>query len=393
MKTTELKTEFCRVYGGAPDDIRLFSAAGRVNLIGEHIDYCGGRVFPAALNLRTVVAARKRPGSKEIRLAATTLPDRVTLNIDTLDAYRGLKWGDYQAGVAYVMREAGFAVGGCELLYDTTVPFGSGLSSSASIEVATARMLCAFSGEAGGKTADLVELAVLSQRAENTYNNVACGIMDQFAASLGKKAHAILLDCKTLAYQYIPLDLGRYSLVIANCNKSRSLIESKYNERRAECEQALSLLQTRLPGITCLADVSPEDFEKNQAVLAGKVADRARHVVGECARVAESARLLQAGNIEAFGECLNQSHRSLKDLYEVTGVELDALAGAAQAFDGCIGSRMTGAGFGGCTVSLVESGRAAEFAKFVTDRYQKAVGYAPTFYQTSVEDGAKELYE
>lgn len=247
MEPNDLKKRFVGIYGGDESDLRVFSAAGRVNLIGEHIDYCGGKVFPAALNLRTTVVARKN-GENVIRLAATTIDDRVTLDIGNLNAYRDLKWGDYQAGVAYVMQQAGYEIVGCDLLYDTTVPFGSGLSSSASIEVATGMTLATFSGEAGGKGVDLVQLAVLGQKSENTYNGVNCGIMDQFASSLGKKDHAILLDCKTLDYEYVPLDLGCYSLVIANCNKPRSLQDSKYNERRAEVEKAFELLKTVLPG-------------------------------------------------------------------------------------------------------------------------------------------------
>ncbi|MBE5732178.1 MAG: galactokinase [Clostridiales bacterium] len=392
MEISQLKKKFVEIYGGDESDIRVFSAAGRVNLIGEHIDYCGGKVFPAALNLRTAIVARKN-GSDKIRLTATTVDDKVTLDINTLDAYKDLKWGDYQAGVAYVMQQKGYKIVGCDLLYDTTVPFGSGLSSSASIEVATAMLFSTFSKEEGVKDVDLVQLAVLSQLSENTYNGVNCGIMDQFASSLGKKDMAILLDCKTLDYKYTPLKLGDYSMVIANCNKKRSLQDSKYNERRGEVEEALAILQTALPSVTCLAEITPEQFDKNCHLLEGKgrILDRAKHVVYECDRVLKSVKALEEGKIEEFGELLNQSHYSLRDLYEVTGKELDALTKYSRAFDGCIGSRMTGAGFGGCTISIVKSDKVDEFIKYVNENYAKEIGYEASFYKTSVENGAQEI--
>lgn len=391
MTINELKKAFVAIYGGTEQDLRVFSAAGRVNLIGEHIDYCGGRVFPAALNLRTAVIARKN-GTDKIRLAATTLDDKVTLDINNLNAYRDLKWGDYQAGVAYTMQQDGYEIIGCDLLYDTDVPFGSGLSSSASIEVATGMTLASFSGEAGGKGVDLVQLAVLGQHSENNYNGVNCGIMDQFASSLGKKNNAILLNCKTLEYDYVPLELGDYSLVIANCNKPRSLQDSKYNERRAETEEALEKLQTVLPAATCLADITPKQFEEvGKKVLSGKVYDRAKHVIEECDRVNKSAEALKKGEIEKFGEYLNQSHYSLRDLYEVTGDYLDALSARSREFDGCIGSRMTGAGFGGCTVSLVRKDKVKEFIAYVDEKYYGDMGVRAAFYETSIENGAQEI--
>ena len=390
MEINQLKQKFIELYGGSEQDIRVFSAAGRVNLIGEHIDYCGGKVFPAALNLRTVVLARKN-NENVIRLAATTVKQREELNLSTLDAYKGLKWGDYQAGVAYVMQNEGYKIVGADTLYDTTVPFASGLSSSASIEVATAMMLATFSAEEGVKSVDRVELAVLSQKAENTYNGVNCGIMDQFASSMGKKDNAILLDCKTLEYQYVPLDLGDYSMVIINCNKPRSLQVTKYNERREEVEVALEKLKTVMPGITCLADVTPQQFAQHSGVLSGKILDRAKHVVDECARVAESVEALKKGDIKTFGELLNQSHYSLRDLYEVTGKELDSLTAHSREYEYCIGSRMTGAGFGGCTVSLVRSDKVEEFIDYVAEKYKADIGYDALFYKTSIENGAQEI--
>ena len=391
MEIKDLKKKFIELYGGDESDIRLFSAAGRINFIGEHIDYCGGPVLPAALNLRTLIAARKTK-TNEIRLAATTIDKTAVLDISRLNDYRDLSWGEYQAGVAYVMQNEGYKIIGCDLLYDTTVPFGSGLSSSASIEVATAVTFSTFSGEAGGKTGNNVELAVLSQRAENEYAGVSCGIMDQFASANGKKDCAVFLNCATLSYEYVPIDLGSYAMVIANSNKKRSLQESKYNERRAECEKALEILKKHIGGIECLADISVEDFEKHASALPPVVRDRAKHVVYECDRVKRSVAAMRSGDVKTLGKLLNESHYSLRDLYEVTGKELDALTELSRTAKGCIGSRMTGAGFGGCTISLVEKSAVPAFIKSVSAAYEKAVGYKAEFYECSVEDGAFECF-
>lgn len=390
MEKAEIIKLFTLNYGGRASDVRVFSAAGRVNLIGEHIDYCGGKVFPAALNLRSLVAVRKR-NDNIIRLRATTIADKVELDINRLNDYRELPWGEYQAGVAYTMQNAGYKIVGCDMLFDCNVPFGSGLSSSAAIEVSMAKALAVLSAEAGGKAGDNVELAVLGQKAENEYAGVNCGIMDQFASSCGLKDKAILLDCKTLNYEYVPLELGEYQLVIANCNKKRSLQDSKYNERRAECETALELLKTKMPNITTLADITKEEFEKHKSVLSGKILDRAKHVVYECDRVSTSVKALKKGDIVAFGELLNQSHYSLRDKYEVTGIELDTLSDLSRKYHACIGSRMTGAGFGGCTVSLVKKTNVPDFIKTIGDAYTKAIGHSPSFYETTIEDGAQEV--
>lgn len=390
MTKTEVIKKFCETYGGSENDVRVFSAAGRVNLIGEHIDYCGGSVFPAALNLRCLVAARKRTDNI-IRLEATTIDSKVELDTTRLNDYRNLHWGSYQAGVAFVMQCAGYTIVGCDLLYAADIPFGSGLSSSAAIEVATAKTLSTFSGEAGGKTGDNVRLAQLSQKAENEYAGVNCGIMDQFASACGKKDRGIILNCKTLEYEYVPLNFGDYQLVIANSNKIRSLQESKYNERRAECEQALSILKTKLPQITALADVNVAEFARWRSLLRDKILDRATHVIYECERVRLSAKALHNGDIIGFGELLNQSHYSLRDLYEVTGKELDALTKFSREHTACIGSRMTGAGFGGCTVSLVKKDSVQQFILQVGKQYADEIGYPADFYETTIENGAEEL--
>ena len=359
------------------------SAAGRVNLIGEHVDYCGGKVMPAALSLKNTVYIRPN-GTDRINLAWTDIPARITLDIGRLGEYKDVKYANYPAGCAYFWQQAGHKVIGCDMLHDCTVPFGSGLSSSAAIEVSTIAALATIAGE----PLDPVEIALVAQKAEREYAGVNCGIMDQYASACGKKDNAILLDCKTLVREYVPILLGDYTLVIANCNKPHSLVESKYNERRSETERALELLRTKAD-ISCLAELTPDAFERIAHVLdgEGKVRDRARHVVEECDRVRRAAGAMKRGDVGTLGELLNASHASLRDLYEVTGIELDTLAGAAQAHPACAGSRMTGAGFGGCTVSVVQKDGVSDFKKTVAAHYTGKIGYEPSFYDCTVEDG------
>ena len=359
----------------------LFTAAGRINVIGEHVDYCGGKVFPAALNLRCNIYGRKT-GEKTIRMAFRGINDIVELDIEKLDTYKGLKIGNYQAGVAYFLQQKGIEIVGCELYYDCTVPFGSGLSSSAAIEVATAVALCEYAGV----EYDKVEIAKLAQKAENEYAGVNCGIMDQFASAMGKKDHAVLLNCSTLDYEYVPLQLGDYCLVVANCNKPHNLVESKYNVRRQEVEKALKTIQTVLP-VSCLAEVTPKQFAEVKYLLSGVIAKRAEHVVMECARVSEAVNALKKGDLMELGRLLNESHYSLRDLYEVTGKELDTLSSLARSEAGCLGSRMIGAGFGGCTISIVKKSMVEGFIRHVDKAYYDAIGYKASFYETSIEDG------
>ena len=331
------------------------SAAGRVNIIGEHIDYCGGKVFPAALSLKNTVYVRAN-GTNKINISWTTLPDKVSLDVDDLGKYDNLKYGNYQAGCAYIWQQAGHKVVGCDMLHDCTVPFGSGLSSSAAIEVSTLAALATVAGE----PIDKKEIALLAQKAEREYAHVNCGIMDQYASANGKKDCAILLDCKNVTHTYVPLQLGEYTLVIANCNKPHNLVASKYNERRQETEQALEILQKHVD-VTCLAEVTPQQFEQYKHLLPQKVRDRAEHVVYE--------------------------YKSLKEKYEVTGAELDALAENAQKLPYCLGSRMTGAGFGGCTISIVKKNMVKQFEDAVGSAYKNAIGYDASFYQAEIADG------
>ncbi len=393
MTIAELKNEFIKRFGGGYEGVRVFASPGRVNLIGEHIDYNGGSVLPAAITLDTTIVARVRDDNK-IVMEATDLPDHVVLELDKIESYKDLSWGNYQAGIAHELMIDGEQLVGCDMLFHDTIPHGGGLSSSAAIEVATAFAFTIFANEKAGKKEqpDMIRMALIGQRAERNYAGVSCGIMDQFASAMGKESCAVLVDCATLEYKHVPLDLGDASIVITNTNKKRSLITSKYNERCDECAKALQDMKTVMPDIKCLADVSVSDFEKNKMAIKDDVCrKRAEHVVYECDRVAKSVEALSRGDIPEFGRLLNASGDSLKNLYEVTGTELDTLVEAARKVKGCLGSRMTGAGFGGCTVSIVKNDAVEEFKEKVHSYYTEKIGYSPSFYITTPGNGGREI--
>ena len=359
----------------------LVAASGRVNLIGEHVDYCGGKVFPAAISLKNRVYLRPN-GTDVIRLMWRDSSNEVVLEIGRLGEYGSLKYANYIAGSFYEWQKRGHAIVGADMLFDCDIPFGSGLSSSAAIEVSAIAAMCALTGE----ILDKPQIALAAQSAEREYVGVNCGIMDQYASACGVKGHAMLLDCESLSCEQIPVDFGDYSLAIANCNKPHSLKESKYNERRAETERAFALLKEVL-SVNTLAEIGTEDFYRYGSILPRKLYDRTKHVVEECARVEVAAKAMKEGNILALGRLFNASHASLRDLYEVTGAELDALWEAALASPGCVGSRMTGAGFGGCTISLVRTEKREMFAKSLEEIYKEKIGYAPSVYWTEISDG------
>ena len=356
------------------------TAAGRVNIIGEHVDYCGGSVMPAALSLKNTVYARPN-GTDKINIKWSTLPDEVSIDINKPESYLGLKYGNYQAACVVELKKEGVKIVGCDIYEDCTVPFGSGLSSSAAIEVSTIGALCAVVGV----NIPPEKIALIAQRAEHSLG-VNCGIMDQYASACGKKDSVMLLDCDTLQCEYLPLVLGKYSLVIADCKKPHKLTESKYNERRAETEEALKLLSKKL-NVTCLAQITPKQYEECRGMLPPVIQKRVRHVVNECERVRLAVNALKTGDIFTLGKLLNMSHRSLKDDFEVTGKELDALAFAAQSHPSCIGSRMVGGGFGGCTISLVETKSVQDFKIFVAKEYHEKTGYNAEFYSADIADG------
>lgn len=385
--------EFIALYGGSEEDIRVFASPGRVNLIGEHIDYNGGYVFPAALKMKTTIVMRKRDDNI-IRLKATDLPQIVEADINNLYSYKGIPWGDYQLGVAYVLQQNGYDICGADMLYDDTVPHGGGLSSSAAIEVSTALCFATLSNEKNGISTpiDMIEMAKHSQRAEQIFAGVNCGIMDQFASAMGKENHAIFLNCRDLSYELVPLDLKGMKIVISNTHKKHALGESKYNERCAECEAGLNALKTVMPDRKTLGEISMAEFKAEAACIKDEVIlRRVHHVISECDRVLRAVTALKSGDLLLFGALMNESHDSLSKDYEVSCKELDIMVEEARKIDGVIGSRMTGAGFGGCTVSIVREDAVDEFIKKVGENYEARTGLKPSFYVTEPGDGGREI--
>ena len=388
MNKGELKAQFGKIFGGGQTP-RLFCAPARVNLIGEHTDYNGGHVFPCALSFNTYVAATKRTDGKW-RLYSLNFPQvgLVEAEGNALAFDKKQDWANYPLGVVWAMQQRGMDVkGGADMLFWGDVPLGAGLSSSASIELATAVALNTLFGLNIAQT----ELAKIGQEAENKFVGMNCGIMDQFASAMGKKNHAILLDCNTLTYEYAPLDLKGVSILICNTNKPHNLIESKYNERRAQSEHALKQLQSKLP-IKALGELSEKAFEENKDLITDPVErKRAKHAVYENQRTLKAEQALKAGRLEEFGKLMNASHVSLRDDYEVTGKELDAMAQAAWEQPGVLGARMTGGGFGGCVVALVKNDAVEAFKQNVAKEYKAKTGYTPDFYIAAADDGAREL--
>ncbi|MBM0655964.1 galactokinase [Capnocytophaga genosp. AHN8471] len=382
-----LEQKFQEVFG-APAEKQFF-APGRVNLIGEHTDYNGGNVFPCAIDKGTYGLVKKR-NDRKFRMYSENFADLgvMEFTLDELTNDKKHDWANYPKGVIKMFLEAGQKIdSGFDILFSGNIPNGAGLSSSASIEMLTAIVL----KDLFHLSIDPVEMAQLGKKTENLFIGVNSGIMDQFAVAMGKKDHAILLDCNTLKYAYVPVVLKNEVIVIANTNKRRGLADSKYNERRAECDEALAELQTKLP-IKALGELSIEEFEANKDLIKSPIRQkRAKHAVYENQRTLKAQKELSAGNLAEFGKLMNQSHISLRDDYEVTGVELDTLAALAWEQPGVVGSRMTGAGFGGCTVSIVKKDKVDDFIKNVGEAYKNKIGYAADFYIASVSDGAKKL--
>ncbi|MDH6674019.1 galactokinase [Paenibacillus sp. LBL] len=390
MTTQQLMQRFMDKHGESRHEVRIFNAPGRVNLIGEHLDYNGGYVLPAALEFGTTLIIRPRD-DKKVSFSSTNIPYELTISLDEDYRYKSDQWTDYPVGVITELHKIGSNLSsGYDLLYHGDIPNGAGLSSSASIEVVTAYALLSMEG----KAADTVEIAKLSQRVENLFVGVNSGIMDQFAVANGKQDHAILLMCDTLEYELVPFQTGPYKIVISNTNKRRGLVDSKYNERRSECDRALEILQNELPALTYLAQLNPDQFVTLQDNIQDEtVRRRAQHVVEENQRVLDSVKALKNGDLESFGQYMNQSHDSLRYLYEVTGDELDALVEEAQRIPGTLGSRMTGAGFGGCTVSLVHEDAVERFIAEVGQQYESRTGLKPDFYVCGVGQGVHEVKE
>ncbi|MBO5598458.1 MAG: galactokinase [Oribacterium sp.] len=370
---------------GASDGVKCYFAPGRVNLIGEHTDYNGGHVFPCALTIGTYAAAKKRDDCK-LRFYSVNL-DKTGVIETSLDEFKPLKddnWTSYLKGVMWAFEKRGFKMDqGLDIAIYGNIPNGSGLSSSASIEVLTGFVL----RDLYGFDVTNVDLAVIGQDAENNYCGMNCGIMDQFASSMGKKDNAIFLDCATLNYEYAPVVLNGMKLVVTNTNKKHKLVGSAYNDRRRESEEAREILAS-VAGIKTLGDLSNEDFEKHKDAIKDPVVQkRAKHAVYENNRTLTAVAALKAGDIETFGKLMNASHVSLRDDFEVSCEELDILVEEAWKVPGVLGSRMTGGGFGGCTVSIVKDEAVEDFKKLVGEAYRNRVGYDCTFYVVSIGDG------
>jgi galactokinase len=367
---------------------RLFRAPGRVNLIGEHTDYNGGFVLPMAIDRETVAAAAARE-DRTVRVCSLDRNEEFAFDLDRPGPPRRGLWLDYVEGVARALEDGGARLRGADLMLLSDVPAGAGLSSSAALETSAGLALAGVSG----LSVEPLGLALAGQQAEHTYVGTMCGIMDQFVAVFGREAHALLIDCRALTAEAVPLDTARVAVAITDTHVRHELSDSEYNDRRAECEQGVRLLAEHLPGVRQLRDVSTDDFARFADRLPDTVGRRCRHVVTENARTLAAAEALRRGDLEEVGRLMRRSHESLRDDFEVSCRELDILAETAWALEGVLGSRMTGGGFGGSTVSLVRRDRLAEFERVVTEEYRRRVGFAPTVYVSGAAAGAEEIME
>ena len=393
MSRSRALSLFERAYG-TPDGCCVSFAPGRVNLIGEHTDYNGGHVLPCALTFGTYVAARKRTDGT-VRCFSENFPESgvVFFELDEIAPEPRHGWANYPKGVVKAFRENGLPIGsGFDMVVRGDMPSGAGLSSSASIEMATAVMLSSLFSLGLEDEAGRVRMALLGKEVENRFIGVKSGIMDQFAVALGRAGTALFLDCTTLERRYVPLELGKYEIVVMNTNKSRALVESRYNERRSECDRALADLQKSGVTIRSLGDLSVEEFEQAADAIHDPVCRRrARHAVFENARVLTAVAALESGRIAEFGRLLNESHVSLQFDYETTGRELDCLAELSWQSGECLGARMTGAGFGGSSLAIVRSDGVDAFTRFVGERYRRYIGYDCSFFRSVAGDGARRI--
>lgn len=384
----QIKDTFIKIFGDK-ENLKIFFSPGRVNLIGEHTDYNGGNVFPCALSFGTYGAISLRD-DKKVRMYSSNFEDIgvIEFDLDSIKYEKAHDWVNYPKGVIDVMKKNGYNIDkGFDVAICGNIPNGAGLSSSASLELLIAVMM----DKLFNFNIDRVDLVKFSQKAENAFVGVNCGIMDQFAIGMGKKDSAILLDCNTLKYSYSKVDLKDEVLVISNTNKRRGLADSKYNERRSECETALEELKSKL-NINALGELSIEEFENNKDLIKDEVRrKRAKHAVYENIRTLKAKEALEKNDLITFGKLMNESHISLRDDYEVTGIELDTLVELAWNEDGVLGSRMTGAGFGGCTVSLVKKDKVEDFIENVGKGYKEKIGYDSSFYIANIGEGTKEI--
>lgn len=385
----DLPAEFVKTYGGNISDVRVYASPARINIIGEHIDYNGGKVFPAAIDRYLYVAIRKREDSKII-YNDVRFPGTFEFDINDNFAFdKKNDYANYLNGILSQIKAKGYKLdSGFEILMVSNVPAGGGISSSSALE-------CGFAyavSDTFGLNIDRVEIAKLGQMSEHNFMGVNCGIMDQFIIATGKKNTAEKLDCSTLEYEYAPLELGDYCFVVMNTNKVRKLSDSKYNERRSQCEQALKILQDNALAVKALCELTPSKWEEVKHFVSDEVLQkRAKHCVYENQRVLDAVTALKNGDLNKLGELLNESHKSLKEDYEVTGLELDTLAETSQKQEGCLGARMTGAGFGGCAIALVQKDKVAVFIENVQKEYTIKVGYSAGFFECSSGDGVARV--
>ncbi len=365
---------------------RFFRAPGRVNLIGEHTDYNDGFVLPIALNYQTTVAAAPRDDD-EIQVYSVNYDELQKFNF--ADAPRRLthEWINYVEGVGRVLRDRDYKIGGANLLIDSNVPLGAGLSSSAAIEIAVGLALTSISDVHIEK----LKLALAGQRAEHEYVGTKSGIMDQFVAAFGRAEHALLIDCRALTAEEILLNLDDAELIVCNSGVKHALASSEYNVRRAECEKGVEILRGFLPEITALRDVSVQDFERYESNLPEIIKRRCRHIITENARTVEAARAFKNGDLKYAGRLMIESHASMRDDFEISCAELDTLAALAENFDGVFGARMTGGGFGGCTINLVKRERGAAFEEYIGREYEKSTGRRAEIFHVKASDGAFEI--
>jgi galactokinase len=380
---TDVGQRFAEIFGRKP--AAVVRAPGRVNLIGEHTDYNDGYVLPVAIDRSVLVAAAPRD-DRQVVIHALDFGEGIEFSLDDIEYDQVNTWSNYQRGVAYFLEERGIQLPGLNAVVVGDVPIGSGLSSSAAVEVSMAYTWQVLAGFELSR----VELALLCQRAENEFVGMNCGIMDQFVSALGQRYHALLIDCRSLDYQPVSLPTGA-AIIVADTMKRRGLVDSEYNTRRQECEEGVCILQRYLPQVQALRDVSTDQFVEYKGRLPEKVRQRCRHIIYENERVLKSVAALRAGDLAAFGQLMNESHASLRDDYEVSCPELDIMAEAAWKVNGVYGSRMTGAGFGGCTVSLVAEEAVEGFLAQVAAAYEEATGIAPQIYVCRAEDGVGEV--
>lgn len=381
----DIRRRFQELYGSRP---RLFSAPGRVNLIGEHTDYNDGFVFPAAINRRTLVAAAVR-SDRKVRVHSVEEGETLEFDLDAEPSAKENSWLNYVEGVARILEMRDVELRGADLMVQSDIPSGAGLSSSAALEIGAGLALV----EVSEAQIDMVALSLAAQTAEHTFVGTRCGIMDQLSSSLGRHGHALLIDCRSLEITPIPVDTTAMALVLCDTNVKHSLASSQYNKRREECERGVAILREHLPGIRALRDVTQEEFERFADRLPEPIRSRCRHVVTENARTLAAADAMRNGDYRTMGTLMAQSHDSLRYDYEVSCPELDAMVEIARSVEGAIGARMTGGGFGGCTVNFVRRDQLGKFTDTIMREYRSRTGNEASIYTIELEDGAGEIRE